>query len=131
MAAPIFTVADVTTRVRYLKSDSTYATSKVYVWLTDGLSLLFSVCPKARKNESINLEEYKRFTADADVVPCHIVYLPLLADYVTCRALQEDADSQEHRARAAEHFKLFLDTALLLEYGMGHKQTQAPITGVR
>jgi hypothetical protein len=52
--------------------------------------------------------------------------MPLLVDYVMARAFMEDSDSQDHKARAMDHFKLFLDRAHLIQYGLPSRQTPAP-----
>lgn len=118
MANPTFTVADVLQRVRLLKSDATYASATARLWVRDALLELFTQAEKTRQDENGQVTDIPvAFTADTDVVPCSILYLPLLVDYVLARSLMEDADSQEHAARADKHLTMFFQRAHWVEHG--------------
>lgn len=117
MNEPTFTVSDVLTRVRLLKADSTYASASCRLWVYDAVMELFTQAPKTR-SEFGNVQALPDFfTSDSDVVPCSVRYLPVIVDYVAARAWMQDGDSQEHGARAAQHFQLFFQRAHWAEFG--------------
>lgn len=118
MIDPTFTVADVLSRVRELKSDASYASASCRVWAYDALMELYTQAPKTRVDDGGDVRNIPNmFSADNDVVGCSILYLPLVIDYVLGRAFMSDGDSQEHSARAAQHFQLFYQRAHWIQHG--------------
>jgi hypothetical protein len=127
MAEPAFRASDILDRMRLLKADATYTPTSLLLWLTDGVIELYTHCPRARqKVDAVGMRDFTILTDINGAVPCSIMFMPLLVDYVMARALMEDSDSQDHRSRAADHFKLFLERAQLIQYGMPNRQTPAP-----
>jgi len=115
---PTFTVANVLSRVRKLKSHATYSADDCRLWTFDAIMELYTQAPKARTLEDGGVRDLPDFfTVDTDIVPCSIRYLPLIIDYVMGRAFMQDGDSQEHSTRSAQHFQLFFQRAHWVEYG--------------
>lgn len=118
MTDPIFTIEDVLDRVRKLKSDATYSTTDLRLWVYDALMELYTQAPKTRLDDEEKIRDLPdAFTADTDTVPCSVKYMPLIVDYVLARALMQDADSQEHAARADKFFNLFFQRAHWIQHG--------------
>lgn len=118
MTDPTFTIDSVLSRVRRLKSDATFSSTPVYLWVYDALMELYTQAPKTREAPDGTVRDLPdAFTATTNIVPCSVLYLPLLADYVLARALMEDADSQEHATRAEKHFALFFQRAHWIQHG--------------
>lgn len=129
---PTFTISDVISRVRKLKSDATYASTDCRLWIFDALMELYTQAPKTRKTETDGVRDLPDFfTADTDIVPCSLRYLPLIVDYVMGRAFMQDGDSQEHSARSAQHFQLFFQRAHWVEFGPQgfNEHTQGVVRG--
>ncbi len=119
MTEPTFTVDDVLTRVRKIKSDAGYSADNVYLWVRDAVLELFTQAPKSRKDDSGGeVSDWPAaFTAGTDTVTCRLMYLPLIVDYVLGRAFQEEGETQLHAARSTKHMEEFFKRAHWVEHG--------------